>query len=90
MADIDILKFNLQETQFPYFSDADLQILLDQYGDVQTASYQGCLIKAQDDSIDLGPIKTVSNEKYWLRQARLYRGNCTGIVQRVDEGDVNA
>lgn len=85
MTDIEQLKFNLQEAQFPYFDESALQILLDMYGDVRTASYNGCMIKAQDDSINLGPIKTVSNEKYWLRRARLIRTNCTGTVSRIDE-----
>lgn len=85
MTNLELLKFNLQETQFPYFSDAELQVLLEQYGTVQQASYQGCMIKAQDDSVKLGPINTTSNEKYWLRRARMFRTNATGTVKRVDE-----
>lgn len=83
--DIEQLKFNLQETNFPYFSDADLQILLDTYTTVQAASFNGCMIKAQDDSVKLGPINTTSNEKYWLRRAKMFRGNATGVMQRADE-----
>lgn len=63
------LKFNLQEQEFPYFSDNDLMYLLEEYEGVTEASYEGCLIKAQNDSIKLGPINTPSNEEYWLRRA---------------------
>lgn len=69
MLDLDKLKFNLQEKQFPYFEEEELQYLLEEYKTVNRASYEGCLIKAQDDSVKLGPINTPSNEKYWLRRA---------------------
>lgn len=69
MTDIEKLKFNLQEKQFPYFDEQELNYLLEEYGTVNKASYEGCLIKAQDDSVKLGPIDTPSNEKYWLRRA---------------------
>ena len=85
MTDLEILKMNLQEKTFPYFSDSELQGLLEQYGTVKEASYQGCMMKAQDDSVKLGPINTASNEKYWLRRARMYRTNATGTMQRADE-----
>ena len=71
MSDLEQLKFNLLESRFPYFSDVELQTLLDQYGDIKTATYNGCLIKAQDDSLNLGPIKMPSNEKFWIRRAKL-------------------
>lgn len=83
--DLELLTFNLQETNFPYFSEADLQLLLDQHETVKEASYQGCMIKAQDDSVKLGPINTVSNEKYWLRRARMFKTNSTGTIKRADE-----
>lgn len=89
---LDLLKFNLQEKQFPYFDDQDLLLLLEQYPEVNEASYEGCLIKAQNDSVKLGPIDTPSNEEYWLRRAKhfrakalKYRANATGCIKRVDE-----
>lgn len=94
MADnaLDILILNLQERQFPYFEDEELELLLEQYSDVNEASYEGCLIKAQNDSVSLGPINTPSNEQYWLRRARHFRAKCakysknaTGTIRRVDE-----
>lgn len=89
---IELLKFHLQEKQFPYFSDEDLQLLLEEYPDINEAIYEGCLIKAQDDSVKLGPINTPSNEQYWIRRAKHFRAkiarfkvNATGCVARMDE-----
>ena len=84
MSDLEILRFNMQEDQFPYFDEDACQALLDQFGTVKKASYEGCMIKAQDDSVKLGPINTTSNEKYWLRRARMFRANATGTMKRAD------
>lgn len=67
------LKFNLQESQFPYFSDDDLNTLLSMYPNINQASYEGCLIKSSDDSVSLGPINTPSNEQYWIRRANHFK-----------------
>jgi hypothetical protein len=74
-AELEVLKFNLQERQYPYFNDIELQMLLDNYqGDIKKASFQGCLMKAQaDDGVNLGPIKTESNREYWLTLAESYK-----------------
>lgn len=67
------LKFNLQESQFPYFSDDDLNTLLTMYPNINRASYEGCLIKSSNDSVSLGPINTPNNEQYWLRRANHFK-----------------
>lgn len=88
---VEQLKFNLQEKQFPYFDEDELLMLLEEFPDVNQASYEGCLIKAQDDSVSLGPINTPSNQKYWLQRARHFRAKCdrysnaSGCLRRVDE-----
>lgn len=84
MTDLQKLKFYLLEDKFPYFSEEELQNLLAEYGDVKKAAYEGCLIKAQDDSVKLGPIATVSNEKFWLRRAKRFRTNHTSTIKRAD------
>jgi len=82
VATIDLLKFNLQEKTFPYFDDEDLQLLLDKNSNnVIKASYEGCMLKAQNDAIKLGPLSTNSNENYWLRLAEQYNGT-TYITSR--------
>lgn len=70
---LDQLKFNLQESQFPYFSEEDLNTLLTMYSDINRASYEGCLIKSSNDSVSLGPINTPNNELYWLRRAKHFK-----------------
>ena len=70
---LDQLKFNLQETQFPYFSETDLNTLLTMYPNINRASYEGCLIKSSNDSVSLGPINTPNNEQYWIRRANHFK-----------------
>ena len=70
---LEQLKFNLQETQFPYFSSKDLTTLLEMYPNINQASYEGCLIKSSNDSVSLGPINTPNNEQYWIRRANHFK-----------------
>ncbi|ADK16177.1 hypothetical protein [Clostridium ljungdahlii] len=72
---LDILKFNLQEKEYPYFDDEDLQLLLDKNsGDVQAASYEGCLKKAvADDALIISGITLKSNREYWLGLAKQFK-----------------
>lgn len=84
MTDLERLKFYLLEDKFPYFNDTDLENLLTEFTDVKIAAYEGCLIKAQDDSVKLGPISTVSNESFWLRRSGKFRPNHTGTIKRAD------
>ncbi|PJI07047.1 MULTISPECIES: hypothetical protein [Clostridium] len=85
---IEILKFNLQEKQYPYFDDDDLQMLLDTNdNDVKKASYEGCLLKANaDDGLTLSNIKLSSNRDYWLTLAKQYEtGSYSTSMRRADE-----
>lgn len=70
---LELLKFNLQEKEYPYFDDTELQLLLDQHGNVGTATYFGCLMKANNDSIEVSGIKIPSNSGYWLNLAAQYK-----------------
>ncbi|NFR85394.1 MULTISPECIES: hypothetical protein [unclassified Clostridium] len=72
---IEILKFNLQEREYPYFEDSELQLLLDTHdGDVMRASYKGCLLKAAaDDAMTVSGIKLESNRSYWLTLAETFK-----------------
>ncbi|KEI90716.1 hypothetical protein N493_15010 [Clostridium botulinum B2 433] len=87
---LNILKFNLQERQFSYFSDEELEMLLkNNNSDIKKASYQGCIMKAQaDDGINLGPLKTESNRSYWLTLANSFKTkeayNYNTSLKRVD------
>ncbi|MEY7998609.1 hypothetical protein AB8U03_00085 [Clostridium sp. Mt-5] len=87
-SNLDILKFNLQEKGYPYFDDEDLQLLLDKNnGDIQKASYEGCMKKAvADDSLTLSDIKLSSNREYWLTLAKQFKPapNYITNMQRAD------
>lgn len=75
MTDLEKLSFNLQERTVPYFSSGELQNLLDVHEDVWSASYFGCLMKAQaNDQITLpGGLQMPSNSTYWWDLAEKYR-----------------
>jgi hypothetical protein len=90
MSELETIRFNLQEKTFPYFDDTELQFLLDKHTnngavDISAASYEGCLIKAQNDSLKIKNMDVPSNEKYWLRLARRFKKSASGTVKRVDE-----
>lgn len=79
------LKFNLKESQYPYFSDDDLIIILNDTAatndegdivyDLDAASYRGLRIKAEDDSIKLSGLDIPSSQKHFLDLAKMFRKN---------------
>lgn len=78
MDPIEQLKLNLQEKEYPYFDDADLQNLFLVNGNsVSKASWRGCLLKAaSDDEIKVGPIEQKSsNSEYWNTLAAIYKAD---------------
>lgn len=78
MDPIEQLKLNLQESEYPYFSDIDLQNLLLVNGNsVSKASWRGCLLKAaSDDEIKVGSIAVnSSNKDYWNNLAAIYKAD---------------
>lgn len=72
---IEILKFNLQEREYPYFEDNELQLLLETNdNDINKASYRGCLLKAAaDDKLEVAGVKLESNRAYWLTLAETFK-----------------
>lgn len=78
MDPIEQLKLNLQEKEYPYFEDIDLQNLLVVNGkNVSKASWRGCLLKAaSDDQIKVGSIEVKSSNKdYWNNLAAIYKAD---------------
>ena len=89
------LKFNLRENEAVgcegcgcgrSFTDEELLGLLEKYhGDVNAASYEGLLIKAEDDSINLPDgLDLPSSRDYWLSLARMYRPCLAHNIPRAD------
>lgn len=78
MDPIEQLKLNLQEKEYPYFDDTDLQNLLLVNGNsVNKASWRGCLLKAaSDDEMKVGPVEfKSSNNDYWNNLADVYKAD---------------
>jgi hypothetical protein len=84
MNKIEELKFNLREKSNPYFSDEELDWLLLKHGSVRKATYEGLLLKAEDDSIKLPGLDIPSSKNYYLKLAKHFRPNKTGQLKRVD------
>ncbi|EQB3101467.1 hypothetical protein ACYIU4_002830 [Clostridium botulinum] len=72
---LEILKFNLQEREYPYFENEELNLLLETNdNDVKKASYQGCLMKANaDDKLEVAGVKLSSNREYWLTLSEQFK-----------------
>lgn len=81
------LRLNLREVKDGYFEEEELNYLLDSNDDdLNKASYEGLLIKAEDDSIALpGGLQVPSNRNYWLSLAKKYRDNQTRALSRGDD-----
>lgn len=67
----------------------ELMTLLDECGgDVEKASYYGCLRLAECSALTTPELETESQREYWLSMARLYRPNRTRSLVRCDgEGE---
>ncbi|BCZ46943.1 hypothetical protein psyc5s11_30100 [Clostridium gelidum] len=89
---LEILKFNLQEREYPYFLDSELQLLMEtNNNDVAKASYKGCLLKASaDDAMEVSGIKLKSNREYWLTLSETFKTEITPIVTTVNTGYVTS
>lgn len=87
MLDIIALKFNLREKDSPYFTDQELEtLLMKNDNDINKASYEGLVMKSEDDSIALpGGLDVPSNRAYWLGLAKRFKESKTRILSRADE-----
>lgn len=78
MDPLEQLKLNLQEKEYPYFDDIDLEnLLLANENNVSKASWRGCLLKAaSDDEMKVGPVEfKSSNKDYWNNLAAVYKSD---------------
>ncbi|AGX44515.1 hypothetical protein [Clostridium saccharobutylicum] len=72
------LMLNLQEKEYPYFDDVDLNnLLITNENNVLKASWRGCLLKAvSDDIVKVGSIEVKSSNKdYWNNLAAIYKAD---------------
>ncbi|GAA0735683.1 hypothetical protein [Clostridium oceanicum] len=75
---LETLKINLNESQYPVFSDDELNNLLAvNDNNVLKASWRGCLMKANTDKkIKVGPIEIENADPdYWNNLASIYQAD---------------
>lgn len=75
---LERLKINLNESQYPVFSDIELERLLAvNENNVLKASWRCCLMKANTDSkIKVGPIEIENADPdYWNNLASIYQAD---------------
>lgn len=75
MNNIELLKILLQEKKYPYFDDAELQVLLESNNnDVYLTASKLALMKANGDkSIKVGPITIEGpGAEYWINLSNQY------------------
>ena len=82
---LKVLKANIRETDYPFFTEEELErIYTDCNCDINEASYRALIIKAESDKLILSDMTLESSRKYWLSLASLYRKNRTGQMKRSD------
>lgn len=87
---LDILRTRLSGAQGECCDESEslAELLVRCDGDVDKASYEGCLINAENSEIKLPDISVGSQREYWLSLARHYRPNNSGTLKRADgEGE---
>lgn len=75
MDNLELLKILLQEKKYPYFDDAELQVLLESNdNDVYLTASKLALMKANGDkSIKVGPITIEGpGAEYWINLSNQY------------------
>ena len=67
------LKLNLREGQAPFFDDLELQYQLERAGhDVDTATYNCLLIKAEECALSVSGLSIADSSAYWLRRRAVH------------------
>lgn len=76
------LKFNLREKQVPYFEEEELQMLLDKNnGNVEKASYEGLIIKAETTGLNVSGLTTKDSSSYFKMLASNYVSTNSGVLK---------
>ena len=82
MDKLEQLKFNLREKQCPYFDDKELSALLEQNNnDVEKASYEGLLLKAEVTGLSVSGLTTKDSSSYFKMLASHYVFSNSGVLK---------
>lgn len=73
MNNFEQLRFNLREKHCPYFDDDEIQLLLDKNNnDVNKASYEGLILKAEVTGLSVSGLTTKDSSSYFKMLASNY------------------
>ena len=76
------LKINIMEKRFPYFDDEELQHYLDKNnGDVEQASYECLIIKAETTGFNVSGLTTKDSSSYFKMLASKYIKTNSGVLR---------
>lgn len=82
MEKLEQLKFNLREKQCPYFSGEELSVLLQKNNnDVDKASYEGLLLKAEVTGLSVSGLTTKDSSSYFRMLASHYVSSNSGVLK---------
>lgn len=77
---LELLKFNLEEERFPYFTDKELTMSLELYKTVESATYYMALKKSQNTGFSVSGLSVNDTSDYFKRIAARFRPNNSGVT----------
>lgn len=81
MQKLDVLKINIREKQYPMFSDEELQYYLDKNkGDVEKASYECLILKAENTGLSVTGLTTKDSSSYFKMLASNFVKTNSGVL----------
>ena len=81
MTDIERIKKEVREDQFPYFDDDDFQYYLDKNnGNVNATIYEMLIIKSEVSTVAVSGLTTQDTSGYFKRLASKFRPSNSGIL----------
>ena len=82
MDNLEKLKFNLREEQVPYFTNEELLYLLEKNkNNVDRASYEGLIMKAETTGLNVSGLTTKDSSSYFKMLASNFVKTNSGVLQ---------
>lgn len=82
MDNLEKLKFNLREEQVPYFTNEELLYLLEKNkNNVDRASYEGLILKAETTGLNVSGLTTKDSSSYFKMLASNFVKTNSGVLQ---------
>ena len=81
MENIDILKMNIREKQYPMFTDDELMYYLEMNkDDVEKASYECLILKAENTGLSVSGLTTKDSSSYFKMLASNFVKTNSGVL----------